>query len=31
MHTCPHCGYSFPDADSLRRHTDEGGGCPEAP
>lgn len=31
MHKCPHCKYSFPDAESLRRHLEEGRGCPEAP
>lgn len=29
MHRCPHCDYSFPDAESLRRHLEEGRGCPE--
>lgn len=31
MHKCPHCHYSFPDKDSLERHLNDGGGCPEAP
>jgi hypothetical protein len=31
LHECPHCHYSFPDAESLRRHTEEAGGCPDAP
>ena len=29
MHECPHCHYRFEDAQSLRRHLEEGGGCPE--
>lgn len=31
LHECPHCHYRFEDAESLRRHLDEGGGCPDAP
>jgi hypothetical protein len=30
MHRCPYCAYSFPDAESLRHHLDDGAGCPEA-
>lgn len=30
MHECPSCGYRFEDAEALRRHVEEGGGCPEA-
>lgn len=29
MHKCPHCKYRFEDAESLRRHLEEGMGCPE--
>ena len=30
MHECPLCHYKFEDAESLRRHLEEGRGCPEA-
>lgn len=29
VHECPYCHYRFEDAESLRRHREEGGGCPE--
>jgi predicted Zn-ribbon and HTH transcriptional regulator len=29
MNKCEHCGYRFEDAESLRRHLEEGSGCPE--
>lgn len=29
MHECPTCHFRFEDAESLRRHTEEGRGCPE--
>ena len=29
MHECQHCHYRFEDAESLRRHLEEGSGCPE--
>lgn len=28
MHKCEECGYRFEDAESLRRHQEEGNGCP---
>jgi hypothetical protein len=28
MHECPHCRFRFEDAESLRRHLEEGRGCP---
>lgn len=31
LHECPHCHYKFEDAESLNRHLNEGGGCPDAP
>ncbi|HEY5785842.1 MAG TPA: C2H2-type zinc finger protein [Microlunatus sp.] len=30
LHECPHCHFRFEDAESLRRHLEEGDGCPEA-
>lgn len=29
MNECPTCHYRFEDAESLRRHREEGQGCPE--
>jgi len=29
LHECPHCHYRFEDAESLDRHLNEDGGCPE--
>lgn len=28
MHECPHCLFRFEDGESLRRHLEEGRGCP---
>jgi hypothetical protein len=29
MHECRYCHYRFESAEDLRRHLDEGRGCPE--
>lgn len=29
MHKCPYCDYRFEDPQSLRRHLEEGQGCPK--
>lgn len=29
MPICPHCKYRFEDAEALRRHLEEGDGCPQ--
>jgi len=29
LHECPHCQYRFEDAESLDRHLNDMGGCPE--
>jgi hypothetical protein len=29
LHQCPYCHYRFEDRESLERHLEEDGGCPE--
>jgi hypothetical protein len=29
LHECPHCHFRFETAEDLRKHLEEGRGCPE--